>query len=199
MNYYANIIAKTQLSFPTSGLKNLLIGSYQTVWAHGPGKFMKGVFESFNSEYRAAIRRGGHTEVGLRHIETLMDKAGVSTKFLDKVFWFGAMRPTENINRYIAVRAGKADQHMLVERITNKKYEGTKKYDQAIYKLKEFYKLTDKDINMLKKYGMGGLSGNKKLKGLARVQEERAIAQLYQKMDTAAHIYIDNFINNAAS
>ena len=189
LNDYASIIAKTQLSFPTSGLKNALVGNYQTLGAFRIRDFFRGVLDSFDSDLRREMRKTGQTELGLRNIDNQVTIFGSGSKsinsVLDTIFKGGFMRPTENMNRYIAVRAAKAEQGRLVGHLMAK--PTTRKYKNAVTRFKEFYRLTDNEVAMLKDYGMGGADGLKA--GIEAAKVSRKMNQIYQKMDTAAHIY----------
>ena len=188
LNDYASIIAKTQLSFPTSGLKNALVGNYQTLGAFRVRDFFRGFLDSFDSDLRRQMRKTGQTELGLRHIDNQISIFGSGKKvnqIFDTIFKGGLMRPTENMNRYIAVRAAKAEQGRLVTHLLAK--PNTRKYKNAVIRFKEFYRLTDNEVSMLKEYGMNGADGLKA--GIEAAKIDRRMNQIYQKMDTAAHIY----------
>ena len=180
---YANFLARTQLSFPTSGLKNLGIGTYQSLWAFKLRHMGSAVLGAFDREARANIRRRGTTEVGLRHIDTY---DGIFKNALDKGFRFGLMRPTENINRYLAVLAGRADQNMLVRKIRS--LQSGRRYNKAVSRLKEFYRLSDDDIKLIKEYGMAGTEGIP-MDAINRMSVSRKLNHVYDKMDASSHIY----------
>ena len=61
---YANFLAKTQLSFPTAGLKNALIGTYQSLYAFKMRQMVGGFLSAFNKKHIALVRRQGGTEIG---------------------------------------------------------------------------------------------------------------------------------------
>ena len=188
-NDYASMLAKLQLSFPTSGLKNLLVGNYQTLGVVKMRDFARGFVDIFDADIRRQVRETGATEVGLKHIDNQISIFGESkaiNKTFDWIFAKGLMRPTENINRYIAVRAALHQQNRLVN-ILQTGNKASKKYINAEQRLKRFYRLTDKDISMLKENGMVGADGMKA--GVDAANVSRRMGQIYQKMNTAAHIY----------
>ena len=193
MNDYATILAKIQLSSPTSGLKNFLVGQPQTIGAFGARRWFSGILSSFSKDARRSIREAGHTEVGLRHIDNNLsifgDKSNWAQKQLDKVFWVGGMRPTENINRYVAVQASRFEQADLVNIIKDKGNAGSKQYKNAMTRLKEYYRLNSEDIKLLEEFGMEGANGLSKTNVVDVANIERRMEQIYHKMDTAAHIY----------
>ena len=186
-NDYASLLAKLQLSFPTSGLKNLLVGNYQTLGVVKLRDFARGFADIFDADIRRQVRETGATEVGLKNIDNNISFFGGGlNKVLDGIFSTGLMRPTENINRYIAVRAGIHQQNRLVN-ILQSGNKSSRKYINAEKRLKEFYRLTDKDVSMLKKNGMTGADGLKA--GVDSANISRRMEQIYQKMNHAAHIY----------
>ena len=75
-NQYASMLAKLQLSSPTSGLKNLLVGSYHTAGAFGAIRFLRGMATSMSGDARRSLYETGHTEVGLRNIENQLSIFG---------------------------------------------------------------------------------------------------------------------------
>jgi len=178
-----SLAAKLQLSAPTSGLKNFLVGSTQSLFAFKLKDFMLSFADAIHKDNRAYVKATGATEIGLRSFEM----KGVSGK-LDKVasqfFRFGGMKFTENINRYISVLAGKRDQLGLASILQTAK-EGTRVYKNAVNKLKSFYKLSDADIALLKEFGMEGVRG---LDAKTAALNKRKLNKLYQKMNTFAHI-----------
>ena len=178
------LLAKFQLSFPTSGLKNLLIGNTQSMLAFRMRDFLGGIADAIHKDNRAIVRATGATEIGMRHFEM-----GGAWKLADKIadkgfFRMGLMKPSENINRYISVLAGKRDQAHLVRRLQYSK-EGSRSYKAAERKLSSFYKLSEADISLLKKFGMNGTKG---LDPITAGKNKRALDKLYQKMNTFAHI-----------
>ena len=63
------------------------------------------------------------------------------------------MKPSENINRYISTLAGLRAAKEIV-RVIQKTPKGSKHSKNAEYTLSNFFKLSDKDINLVKKYGI---------------------------------------------
>jgi len=183
LNTYSQFLAKTQLAFPTAGLKNFGVGQYQNLYAFSLRHMVTAVTGALNKEKRAQIRALGATEIGIKHIDNYQ---GYFKGALEKGFRLGLMKPTENINRYIAVLAGRADQVGLVDVIRSLK--SGRKYDKAMRRLKDFYRLTDADIKLLKKYGLAGTDGIK-MDAIDRKMLLRKLNQVYNKMDASAHVY----------
>ena len=173
-------LAKIQLSFPTSGLKNFVLGTTQTTLAFRMRDVFGGFADVINKDNRLMSKATGATEMGLR----IYDGSKVN-KFLDNAFFrFGLMRPSEKLNRYVSILAGKRDQAYLA-RVIKFNEKGSKSYNKAELKLKRFYNLNDKEINLLKKYGVEGVEGTNLL---SAAKNKRALDNLYQKMNTFAHI-----------
>lgn len=189
LNDWATMLAKLQLSYPTSGIKNLLVGNYQTLGVVSMRDFFRGFFDIFDADVRRELRKTGGTEVGLRNIDnqiSIFGEGKIINKTFDFIFKGGLMKPTEDINRYIAIRASLHQQNRLVN-ILQMGNKTSRKYKNAEQKLKRFYRMTDEDITMLKKHGMAGADGMKA--GVDAANVSRRMNQIYQKMNTAAHIY----------
>ena len=180
---YANFLAKTQLSFPTAGLKNALISTYQSLYAFKMRQMASGFLSSFNRQHRALVRSQGATEIGLKHIDTY---DGMFKGLVEKGFKFGLMRPTENLNRYAVVGAAHIDQAGLLK--TLRRFDPTsRKYKKAYSRLNKFYELKEPEIKQLKKYGLGGVDGLN-MEPVLRKQLSRELGHIYNKMDAMSHI-----------
>ena len=180
-----SLAAKLQLSAPTSGLKNFLVGNTQSLLAYGYKDYFLGLADAIKKDNRAMVRKTGATEIGMRSIEIAGETAlGRVDKVASAFFKAGGMKLTENWNRYISVLAGKRDQIGLA-RILSTSKEGSKAYNGAVRKLKEFYKLSDDEIMLFKEFGFES-ARNIDAKSLAA--NKRALQKLSQKMDTFAHV-----------
>ena len=180
-----SLAAKFQLSAPTSGLKNFLVGNTQSLLAYGYKDYFLGLADAIKKDNRAMVRKTGATEIGMRSIEIGGETAlGRFDKVASSVFRLGGMRLTENWNRYISVLAGKRDQIGLA-RILNTSKEGSRVYNGAVRKLREFYKLSDDEIMLFKEFG---LQSAKNIDVKSLVANKRALQKLSQKMDTFAHV-----------
>ena len=177
-------LAKLRLSFPTSGLKNFLIGSTQSMLAWRTKYFWGGLFDSIHKDNRAFVRGTGATEIGMKHFD-VSGIFGKMDKVLDKGFFrAGLMKPSENLNRYVSVLASKRQQVHLADRLASMP-ETSRSYQNAVRTLKTLYKLSDAEIQLFKKVGM---KGTKALSAKEAGINKRAIDNLYQKMNTYAHI-----------
>ena len=184
LRYSTSLAAKFQLSFPTSGLKNFVMGSTQSLLAFRLRDFFGGFADAIHRDNRAMVKATGATEIGMRHFE-MKGLKGIGDAIAEKGFFkWGLMKPSENLNRYVSVLAGKRDQAHLARRIQNLP-ESSSAFKGAVNKLKTFYKLSDGEITLLKKFGLNGTKGfDAKTVGM----NKRAVENLYQKMNTYAHV-----------
>ena len=206
---YATLLAKLQLSFPTSGLKNLFLGSTGTAFAFGATKLLRSSFAIFDKSARDAVRAAGHTEIGLRHIEDSVSIFGYNLDSkLDTVFSAGFMKPTEDFNRIIAVHAGKMQFAEDVDALLGRNIDMTESLSKrtkqaAEVRMKDFWFLTDAEINHLKKYGQS-LEGHNFKTDLEKMQARHIDEIITQKVDTFSHINtqgasVDLFMPNWAA
>ena len=182
MSGAAQVLAKTQLSFPTSGLKNVILGQTATLQAFRIRDYFAGLAKVMSKEFRDEVKGTGATEIGLRHIQDL--NVG---KFLDKIFWFGGMKPTENFNRYMSIAASKVQQDRLVRIIQNKNSPAGK-VKKAERRLEDFYSLSKSEIGSLKKYGMNNVDGVTFKSSFEKAKQRRVMQNIYNKMNSMAHI-----------
>ena len=181
---YASILAKLQLSFPTSGLKNLLVGNTQTVAAFKMRHYLMGFADAISAENRKMVRAMSATELGMRHFE----EGALSKAFGNSIFKLGFMKPSENINRYISTLAGLRAAKEIV-RVIQKTPKGSKHSKNAEYTLSNFFKLSDKDINLVKKYGINSSAIDlSAFKGNQGIKIKRQIEVINQKIGTMSHI-----------
>ena len=185
MSGAAQILAKTALSFPTSGIKNLILGQTATLSAFRIRDYFAGLAKVMSKEFRDEVKGTGATEIGLRHIQDMKFKT--ADKVLNKIFWFGGMKPTENANRYMSIAASKVQQDRLVRIISNKN-NSAKKIQRAENRLKDFYSLSSNEISLLKKYGLSGVSDMTFKSSYAKAKEGRTMQNIYNKMNSMAHI-----------
>jgi hypothetical protein len=177
----STFLAKTQLSFPTAGAKNLILGQIALTQTFRMRDYFKAFATTMSSEFRREVRGLGATEIGLRNIiETR------NLKFLDKIFWFGGMKPSENFNRYMSVAMSKIEQQRLVKVL---QFGGSKRQEaNANRKLKEFYSITDEQRALLKKYGLNGTDNVEFKSSYERAKVDRQLQTIYEKMNNMAHI-----------
>lgn len=181
----AQVLAKTQLSFPTSGLKNLILGQSAILQAVRVRDYFGAIAMTMGKEFRREVRGTGATEVGLRHIQEPTFKTG--DKFLNKLFWFGAMKPTENVNRYMSIAASRVQQNRLVGIIQNSK-SSKSKIAKAERRLETFYSISKNEMVKLKKYGMNNVDDVSFSSAYKKSQERRTMQNIYNKMDAMAHV-----------
>ena len=183
IRHATSLAAKFQLSSPFSGIKNLVLGNVQSMSAFRMRDYLGGLADMIHKDNRNMVRASGATEIGMRHFEI---KGGwkMPHKVGDKLFKWGLMRPTENLNRYGSVLAAKRDQAYLARKL-RKSPTTSRAYEKALTKLRDFYKLSESEISLLKEVGMNGLEG---MDAITAGRMKRKVEALYQKMDTYAHI-----------
>ncbi len=213
LNIYADLIAKTQLGFPTAGIKNALVGNVSTISAYGPMPWIRAFAMTFHLDSkmrelnRQRVIKAGGTQMGYRAIESPLKGsekavAKVAAKIGDVLFAFGGMQPTEDVNRYISFWASKIEQRRLVKEIQT--YDkGSKTYEKAYKRLNRFYKLGNEDIQLLEKHGWFPQE-NRDLSIAQRTKLKRRMETLYQRMNTISHTFtqgatVDTFMPNWAS
>lgn len=180
---FAAGLAKVGLSSFTSGVKNFLLGSTQSLSAFKVRDFIGGFGEAMTSpSARMSVKRTGATELGMRVWEEVR-----TFKWLDVPFKMGGMKISENLNRYISVLAGRRDQARMV-RVIQSHSESSRKYKQAEKRLKGFYFLSNPEISMLKKYGFSNGDGVKFKNVFESASEKRQLKNIYDKMDNYAHV-----------
>ena len=178
----ATFLAKTQLSSPTSGFKNLMLGSQMTVSTFGLKDFLHGIIKALDKDNRHDIKMSGHTQVGIRHLDRSSKGLGAA----DTIFKIGMMKPTEDINRYVSVLAGKNHFNRQVKLIQRHK-DGSRHFNRAKETLESFYKMDEAQISYLKEYGIEGAKvSNKRIGEVSEIQ--RKLDVIYQKANAMAHI-----------
>ncbi len=193
----SQVLAKTLLMFKTSGIKNFLLGEVGATWAYGPVETIRGNLKAINHQSRLELIDSGVRTIGVRHImaptgifkeTTKLNKLSkLPDRILDESFnYISWMKQSESLNRFTSSLASISEQHRMVEFLQN--YEpSSKKYKQNYVLAQKRYKLTDYEIDLLKKYGMGGTDGIG-LKGFEGLKVNRDLQNIYQKMITAGHI-----------
>ena len=181
-------MAKFQLSFATSGLKNILMATTQLLGAHRLRDFAAGFFDVIHKDNRHMVRATGATQVGMRDYQFANSAFGKAGKLVSKVgdvfFTMGGMRPSENFARYWSVMVGKREVTHLARRLRFAK-EGSRSYNKAVNILNKRYRLDSGEISLLKKFGLNGVEGfDVRTAGMNR----RAVRNLYQKINTYAHV-----------
>jgi hypothetical protein len=163
----ANTLAKFGLSFPTSGLKNLLLGTTQTSMAFEQRDLARGFIKVLNAEQRSSVRALDAT-----------------------VFKTGLMKLTENFNRYLAVLTSRVEQQRLANIIRNTKLKeiNPKLYEKSMRRFTDFYRLDKEGVKLIEKYGMEGTDGHSFATPYERAVQTRKLNNLYQKMDTMAGV-----------
>ena len=183
---FATLLSKLGLSFPTAGLKNIIVGNTQNLLAFKVSDFSRGFFDAMSRDKRLSVQTTGATELGMRHLGEFQ-LAPWLQKPTDKIFSLGGMKLTENINRYISVLAGRHDQQRGIE-ILQRFGSDSKKYKRVANRFNNFYKLNSREISLLKKHGMNGIEGFSFKNNVEKAKLKRELDRTYQKMDTFSHV-----------
>ena len=183
----ARIVAKAGLSFPTAGLKNVVTGTTQTVFAHRLTDIARGfglVLARDAEVYNRALNSNAYS-IG----NVLYEGATRFDRILDSTaFKAGFMKPTEKFNRLLAIGASIADQRRQINRL-DMYPKGHRIHEKALDRLKTFYFLTDKEIKTIKKYGSSKeVKADNKLSNYDKVKLMREVENINNKMNTYAHV-----------
>ena len=170
---YATITSKIALSFPTAGLKNVVVGMPQTIAAFGMHRTIKAMKKAFNEDAQMVLRKRGAVEMGLKHLEEMK-----TAKVWEWIFKGGLMRPTENFNRITSIYAGRS---YLAEAITRANDPKVRKH------IKNFWKISDAEIDLLRKHGMQ-LSEVKSKNPILEPAIQKSLDNAIHKVDTWSHI-----------
>ncbi len=180
---YSRWLSKTMLSMPRAGAKNLLVGNSQTLGfleAKDVAKAFSDIIKNDAKIWRE-FEKVGATAQEMK----IYEGKGKTNEILDKyIFKLGLMKPTEDINRFIAVMASKSEQARLIEKIQTYK-KGDKVYDKSIRRLKDGYDLKDVDISFLKKYGHSSKISGESFK---EITAKAKLMQIENYMNQQAHI-----------
>ena len=189
METAARTLAKTGLSFPTSGVKNLLTGQTQTLYAQKAYDWARGMMDVFTADskkYNEALATNAFG-VGNKIYEakTTGQISKVANMLSEFAFTFGGMKPTERFNRLSIIFAAKYDINRQIQTLKNYK-SGSKEYKKAETRLK-YYEVEGKDVKLLAKYGSReGVEGY--LTGFEKFKAQRQLDNIHQRMNTAAHV-----------
>ena len=182
----ANILAKTQLSNPLSGVKNAFLATSQAAWAYDALDIGRGMADVFRQENHIYVTKTGAKHMGVRHYE-----GGKFSKLTDKyLFSLGLMRPSEGWARTFSVLTGKIDQKKNIEYLRSNPKD-SKLYNKAKKRLETFYELPESDVKLLEKYGYGhgkSLEGHEFISKFEQGKMERKLETIHERMNSMAHI-----------
>ena len=205
---YAQMLAKSQLAGFMSGIKNGLIGTYQSVGAASEAKdILLGFCNTFSRENQKILNETGLREVGLRHIDNQItlgsDISNILTgkkirkidnpinTLFDLQFALGGMRPSENYTRYLSANIAKVELNRISDILQradgNPSLQKNKEYKNAIIRLENFYRLPKEDIKLFQKYAFTGATFLPET--FENVKIKRRLKQISDRLITAAHIY----------
>ena len=164
--------SKFALSFPTAGLKNVIVGSPQTVAVFGPINTIRGMAKNFDADARATLRRSGAVEAGLKYLDEMK-----TSRVGDFAFKLGLMKPTENFNRLTAIFAGREYLKQSLRMADNKKVRNG---------MKKMFNLDDGEIDLLRQHGLD--LTKIKANPIAKPAITRALDKAIHKVDTWSHL-----------
>ena len=145
--------SKLALSFPTAGLKNIVVGTPQTMAAFGVIRTLGAMRKAFNHEARERLLRTGQKEHGIKHLEEVRTPRG-----LEWLFNLSLMKPTEGFNRITAMYAGRGFLAEAVARLPRNKQgdilTNSRQYKKMAKGMREDFKLSDTEIDVIGKYGL---------------------------------------------
>ena len=173
---YANVLAKTQLSLPFAGIKNVFTGTSQTVLAYDMVDVVRGFADIIREENRVYITEGGYEHLGTHIYEGGKLSSNIVTKAL---FAMGLMKPTERFNRHLAVLTSKYDQRRHVDYMRNNP-KGSKLYEKGRSRIIKFYETPESYADLLEKYGYGH---KKSLDGYTKVVDGKTVPEFESKFE----------------
>jgi hypothetical protein len=179
------ITAKLGLSgLMMPGLKNVLMGTTMNMATYRMRDFLGAVTKSMSRDNKEIVRKTNALDIGTRiYDEGVTGKVKSVTDF---AFAFGGMKPSENLNRYSSVLISMVEQERLVKNLSLD--PSTRKYKKSTNRLEKFYEVSDNEMAMLKKYGLNGASDVDFATKKQKIEVERSLKALYQKMNSMAHI-----------
>ena len=112
----AHTSAAIGLSSPTSGIKNFLIGMPRNVATYGPINTMRGMAKVLTPRAWKEAKEKGI----LNYAPDTLELGKTPGSIMEKLFKFNLMTSTENINRIVAVEAGKLAFRTKLDVLRNK-------------------------------------------------------------------------------
>ena len=142
MNHY---VSRAHLSFFTSSLKNLGIGTSMNNMAFGPKTTAVALARALSFENRMEAKGKGLIQLSLSAMEK---KSGIANTFFELMFKSGGFGTSEMITRLTAAYAGLMEMPQMADGVRR-----GDKYWTA--KAKDFYELDNEQMFLLKEYGLG--------------------------------------------
>ena len=184
-----NIGAAIGLSSPTSGIKNLILGT-RMVGHFGLVNSVNGYRQIFKESKRIEAREKGAMDFQSRTLDLQSQRLGDVVKPLEKItgpislgriFTWNLMQQTENLNRAAAMFAGRAYFSDITKSLRGEKFHVLKGLSAAKAEraMKEIFQLTEGEIQFLR--------SQKTLEKLNIDGRER-MDIIKQKVDTFSHV-----------
>jgi len=183
----ARIVAKLGLSFPTAGLKNIVTGTTQTVFAHRVRDIAQGFALVLTKDAEVYKRALDSNAFSIGNI--LYEGRNLADRALDATaFKAGFMKPTEKFNRLLAIASSIAEQKRLLNNISAHP-KNSKIYNRSVDRLKSFYFLNDKEIGIRRKYGDSKeVKADNSLSNLDKIKLMRNVENINNKMNLYSHV-----------
>lgn len=159
-DYWANLVTRAGnysavfgLSSPLSGLKNLVIGTTNTIGFYGTSNFLRSIALMFSPEGKQArelATRGGYKQTGTKEIEL---GGGWGDWWMRKMSF---MKPTEAGNRFYSPYAGLYSAEQMIARLRGDSTSifKTNNPTKITEYMKKMWDLTNNDIAFLQNFGL---------------------------------------------
>ena len=181
----ATATSKLALSFPTAGIKNIVVGTPQTVAAFGLFRTIGAMHKWTQAEARARAAEIGAKDLGTRPLEEMK-----TWRLLEYPFKLSLMKPTETFNRITAMYAGRSTFEAALAN-----YKKAINQKQIVKGIKDFWHLSDKEIYILDKFGLDPTANKKINEQMSRVSTKLnevvvkdIITRAINKIDSWSHI-----------
>ena len=186
VEWYARAASQTILSFPTVGLKALMSGMSDALYAmrvrdiaKSFSKWIKKDSDSYNDALAANV-----LDIGTG----IYTKKQMGDKFFGNLFKLSLMPRLDPLARQIVIGAGKHHQERQLKKIQNYP-KNHQKYNAGYRTLKDFYFLSDKQISDYSKYETSkGVLSDKSLSDFNKARKMRDLDIINQKLNTYAHV-----------
>jgi len=170
------------LSSIASGMKNLGIGTQNTIGIHGFRAYLHGVTKIFRPSNWAYARKKGWLELGTKELEL--------NKWQEKTMnILSQMKRSESINRIVGGFAGEFNARQLVSRFRNKRHSllgGEWTSERAADVLQKLFHLDVSELAFVKHYGLDKVNIPFEGKGYDRIA--KGMDEIIWKIQHYGHI-----------
>ena len=165
----AHTSAAIGLSSPTSGIKNLLIGMPRNVATFGPINTMRGMAKVFSPRAWKEAKEKGI----LNYAPDTLELGKTPGSIMEKLFKFNLMTSTENMNRIVAMEAGKLAFRTKLDVLRNRPglFSGFRKRDVRRM-MKDVWQIPKKERLMLETADLSLPKNQKRLEDIIKHVEQ---------------------------